>query len=233
MADQRPSPTDDAGSKSPLSGGSHGKELARGDRPGKDSVREPQPAVIAELLSAASTGDQKAWRSLLEIYTPRVFGLIRSQCADAELAREITQSTFCTVAAKLGEYVELGRFESWIFRIAMNRLRDEMRRRKRHAAPMDSTTMSSIEVALPGRSADAPRSDPERVASKILAEAMASLGEADREVINLRHVGGLSFKQMAETLNEPLGTLLARHHRTLRKLREFLEARGFDADSLF
>jgi RNA polymerase sigma-70 factor (ECF subfamily) len=229
----RPSSPDDSDREDPKLGGSSGAAWSRGARTGGESVREPQPAAIAHLLSAASNGDQDAWRSLLEIYTPRVIGLIRSQCADAELAREITQSTFCTVAAKLADYVELGRFESWIFRIAMNRLRDEMRRRKRHAAPMDSSTMTSMEVSIPGRSNEAPRSDPEGRASKLLADAMASLGESDREVINLRHIGGLSFKQMADALDEPLGTLLARHHRALRKLREFLEARGFDADGLF
>jgi len=181
---------------------------------------------IAEILSRAARGDQSAWRGLLEAYTSRVFGLIRSQCGDADLAEEITQSTFCTIAAKLAEYQELGRFESWIFRIAMNRLRDEMRRRKRHAISMD-------EAPLMGLATVAPPQEPSRLefgASGLLGEAIASLGESDREVINLRHVGGLSFKQMADALDEPLGTLLARHHRALRKLREFLELRGVDAD---
>ncbi|MGA0172078.1 MAG: sigma factor-like helix-turn-helix DNA-binding protein [Phycisphaerales bacterium] len=41
-------------------------------------------------------------------------------------------------------------------------------------------------------------------------------------MIELRHIGGMSFRQMAEHLDEPLGTLLARHHRALRKLREGL-----------
>jgi RNA polymerase sigma-70 factor (ECF subfamily) len=48
---------------------------------------------------------------------------------------------------------------------------------------------------------------------------MGTLSESDREVIELRHHAGLSFKQIAELVNEPLGTLLARHHRALRKLK--------------
>ena len=50
--------------------------------------------------------------------------------------------------------------------------------------------------------------------------SMERLSEEDREVIELRHHGGMSFKQMAETLGAPLGTLLARHHRALHKLRK-------------
>ncbi|MFO0827002.1 MAG: sigma-70 family RNA polymerase sigma factor [Phycisphaerales bacterium] len=184
---------------------------------------------LAALLATAARGDETAWRGLVQAYSPRVFGLIRSQCGDSDLAEEITQSTFCTIAAKLAEYEELGRFESWIFRIAMNRLRDEMRRRKRHARPMDESPMLSM-AAAPETPARAATADP--VAARLLREAIEGLGEADREVINLRHIGGLSFKQMADALDEPLGTLLARHHRALRKLREYLESRGLDADAL-
>lgn len=187
----------------------------------------PAPIDVAELLARAARGDERSWRRLVEHYSGRVFGLIRSHCGDADLAEEITQSTFCTVAAKLGEYEETGRFESWLFRIAMNRLRDEMRRRRRHAAPMEGEPLATFAVASaePSRGADP-------LASKLLVDAIAALSEADREVINLRHIGGLSFRQLAETLDEPLGTLLARHHRALRKLREYLEQRGLDAEGL-
>ena len=51
---------------------------------------------------------------------------------------------------------------------------------------------------------------------------MGGLSEKDREVIDLRHVGGLSFRQIGELLDEPVGTLLARHHRALAKLRDLM-----------
>ena len=56
--------------------------------------------------------------------------------------------------------------------------------------------------------------------------AMNELPEADREIIELRHHGGMSFKQMSELLEEPLGTLLARHHRALRKLKQLMGETG-------
>ncbi len=192
-------------------------------------ARQSSPAELAEMLASAAAGDERAWRGIVDTYVARVFGLIRSQCGDADLAEEITQSTFCTVAAKLRDYQEVGRFESWLFRIAMNRLRDEMRRRKRHASPMEEAPMASLAVASGERPDAARGADPG--ASRVLMEAIASLNEADREIVNLRHVGGLSFKQLADALNEPLGTLLARHHRALKKLREYLEERGVNADA--
>lgn len=83
---------------------------------------------IEPVLLRAAQGDVAAWQRIVTQYLPRVHGLLRAQCHDADLAEEIAQSTFCTLVSKLGEYTEQGKFEAWLFRIAMNRLRDEMRR---------------------------------------------------------------------------------------------------------
>ena len=177
--------------------------------------------VSADVLARAARGDEAAWRTIVGEYSGRVYGLLRSQGADPELAEEVTQSVFCTVAAKLAQYVEGGRFESWLFRIAMNRLRDDARRKRRHAKPAgENEVLEGLAGAAPDPSAG--RADAEELAA--LRRAVAQLSASDREVIDLRHVGGMSFKQMAEHLGEPLGTLLARHHRALAKLRGILEA---------
>ena len=68
--------------------------------------------------------------------------------------------------------------------------------------------------------------------TRIAAAAMARLPEADREIIELRHTGELSFKQLSDYYDEPVGTLLARHHRALKKLRAILEDMGVNAEDL-
>jgi len=73
--------------------------------------------------------------------------------------------------------------------------------------PMDEAPMMGLASLTPDRGAAPEATSDPRVAA-ILREAIEALGESDREVINLRHVGGLSFKQMADALDEPLGTLL-------------------------
>jgi RNA polymerase sigma-70 factor (ECF subfamily) len=84
---------------------------------------------------------------------------------------------------------------------------------------MDADVLGDLGPAAP---ADR-RATPEELAA--LRESMQQLGEADRLVIDLRHQGGMGFQQMADLLNEPLGTLLARHHRALRKLRDLIRRR--------
>ena len=175
--------------------------------------------AFEDTLHRAGQGDEQAWRIVVEAYSRRVFGLIRAQCGNADLAEEITQSTFCTIATKIDGYAEQGKFESWLFRIAMNRLRDEMRRRKRQATPVDEESLMGLGGAT---SANDPAAMTDPVESEALARAIDHLSEADRRIIHLRHLAELSFKQIADLLDQPLGTVLARQHRALKKLRSLM-----------
>lgn len=197
-----------------------------------------------ELLRLAAEGDADAWRSLIDEYTPRLFGLLMRQCGDRDLAEELTQATFVKLLVKLRErdaYTEQGQFDAWLFRIALNALRDEMRRRKRHATPMDmspANTPDATPNAWAGleptvRALGSPHASIHNFAPdhhalhaealQQLEDAVAQLPDADREVLHLRHTAGLSFAEIAETLDQPLGTVLARAHRALAKLRKIMQ----------
>ena len=201
-----------------------------------------EPVGVEALIARAVTGDGDAWRGLVEAYTRRVFGLVLRSCGDRDLAEEVTQATFVKLVAQLtdgGGYQERGRFEAFIFRIAMNHLRDEMRRRKRQARTMDMTggddadgeasPWAGAQDGLGDRGAAATRTphDPLEAVSTAeqvdrLRAAVATMSPADQEVLHLRHTAGLSFAQIAETLGQPLGTVLARGHRALGKLRAIM-----------
>jgi len=200
--------------------------VARANSPNADGSGSEMAGQVVDLLAQAARGDERAWRELISLYARRVFALARSRVRGDELAEEITQSVFATVASKLGkgEYTEQGKFEAWLFRVAMNRIRDEARRSKRQARSSQEAAFESLAAAAP---------EPDRDASPDvlrLRQAMNELTDQDREVIELRHHGGLSFKQLAELLDEPMGTLLARHHRALRKLKDLLGTPGDEQD---
>lgn len=178
----------------------------------------PEGPDLTPVLLAASQGDEKAWRRIVDLYARRVFALAQSRLRNPEVAEEITQSVFATLAAKLvgGGYTEQGKFEPWLFRIATNRIRDEQRRNRRHPVSHDAEAVE--------RTAARP-TDSDRESEQIdkLRAAMHQLADADREIIELRHHGQMSFAQLAEMLGEPIGTLLARHHRALAKLKALME----------
>jgi RNA polymerase sigma-70 factor (ECF subfamily) len=190
-------------------------------------IEAARRAEFEQQLVRAAAGDSAAWRVVVNAFAPRVHGLLRAQCRDDELAEEITQSTFCTIATKLGSYIENGRFEAWLFRIAMNRLRDEMRRRARQARTMDGEAFKRV--------AGASNNESGFVSVEVrdqLRLALSRMTEADREIIDLRHIGGLSFKALSDFYEEPVGTLLARHHRALKKLKAMLVELGVGAEDL-
>lgn len=178
---------------------------------------------LVTLLEQVARGDDRAWRKLLDRYAPRVYAMARSRVGQPELAEEITQSVFATVAERVmtGKYTDRGRFEPWLFRVTMNRVRDEFRRRKRH--PVESFDESAHDTVATdaGRGPDSAPAE-----HSALRRAMESLSDADRTVVELRHHGGLGFKQIATALDEPMGTVLARHHRALRKLKSILDTLG-------
>ncbi len=192
--------------------------------------RNPSDSPLDEVLARAADGEEEAWRTLVDRYASKVFAVVLRQCRDRELADEVTQTTFVKVVGSIRRYTERGRFEAWLFRIAMNQLRDEMRGRKRRAMPLtsgpDELGQDWLEVQA-SKAADSAAHDPVHRASRaeqieLLRQAIGRLSEADQRVLHLRHTAGLSFAQIAETLDEPLGTVLARGHRALGKLQKLM-----------
>jgi RNA polymerase sigma-70 factor (ECF subfamily) len=196
-------------------------EVAQGEA--ESPSRDAEIAYVSELVARAAGGDEQAWREIIGVYSRRVYALCRSRCKDHDASEEITQSVFVTVAQKLsgGEYGEEGKFEPWLFRITANRVRDYIRRLKHRPTAQDPDVLD-VSHAAPSLQRDAPELEASRDRTSRLRHAMDQLSESDREVVELRHHAGLSFKQIADTLGEPLGTLLARHHRALRKMKEVM-----------
>lgn len=180
-----------------------------------DDIREQIPDPVAALVARAARGDDGAWSALVDRYARRIYALAKSRLHDADLAEEVSQAVFMSVFQHVsgGRYTERGQFEPWLFRIAMNSVRDQVRRMARRASPLTHGDAAAVSMEPAGASGD----DIDR-----LRLAVSTLPDADQEVLSLRHQAGLEFKAIAELLGEPVGTLLARHHRALHKLRTLL-----------
>ncbi len=188
---------------------------------------DERPATeLAAVLDAARRGEGDAWATLVSLYARRLYAFARSKRLGPDEAEEIAQSVFATVSIKIqsGDYDERGSFEAWLFQIAANRVRDAIRKSKRGASAMAAIRDSAD---APGRAVRSDRDDTEERdpgQTAALHRAMDGLPDADREVVELRHRAGMSFKSIAAMLEQPVGTVLARHHRALRKLRDAIES---------
>jgi RNA polymerase sigma-70 factor (ECF subfamily) len=183
--------------------------------------------AIADLLARCQAGERAAWDTLVDAYWQRLFGYALRATNNAELAQDLVQETFLRIVQRLDKYDDQGKFEAWLFRILVNLVRDHGRSLARH--PTQSTVIESdgdrIELTdeLSGK-VPAPF-DPLHFQESLeaLQGALRRLPEGDRQILLLRHFADMPFKDIARTLNCPIGTVLARAHRALGKLRGLME----------
>jgi len=167
-------------------------------------------------------GDSGSLQTLLVAFAPRVYGLLFRLVGRADVAEDLMQETMLRAFRGLDAYRPEGKFRAWVFRIAVNLARDWIRRQPREpAVSLDDNEEPPVARSL--RAMDPPDGAmARREGSKRVEVALARLSAADREVLLLRYYGELAFKDIAQTTGEPLGTVLARAHRALKKLGELL-----------
>jgi len=166
------------------------------------------------LIRRARRGDREAFGDLVYRYREGAVNVVYRMCGDVHLAEDAAQDAFVRAWEALPRYRHRGTFKAWLYRIALNCARDALRR-QRPTADVDG---------LPLRS-DAP--GPERQmlqqerATRV-QEAVLGLPEASRAALVLREYEGFSYKEIAETLDIPMGTVMSRLHYARSRLREML-----------
>ena len=182
--------------------------------------------AVSLLLAQCQSGDKRAWDALVDTYWQRLFGFAWQSTKNRELAHDLVQETFLRVVQKLERYDHRDKFDAWLFRILVNLIRDQSRSRVRRpvrSTVIDTATGAEVTDDMPARICQP--CDPVHHQEDVqrLYEALEQLPEIDRQVLLLRHYGDMPFKEIAKTLGCPLGTVLARAHRALGKLRVFME----------
>lgn len=192
-------------------------------------MKSPEELDIA--VRQAQKGDQRGFDALVAEFAPRLYGFLHRMIGRREDAEDLVQEVFVRLVRMIGHYEHDGRFESWLFRIATNLARDRVRRLRRRPilGPLEHDGDGQPYGARPvsgksdGESVAADRLGESGEAGLRLERALAQLPDGEREVILLRHYGGMSFAEIANLMGTPLGTALARAHRGLGKLRGLME----------
>jgi RNA polymerase sigma-70 factor (ECF subfamily) len=182
---------------------------------------------LTKTIEAAQTGEKSALEELVDAYGPRVYGYLYRLLDDRQEAEDLLQDVFVRLVRGIGSYKHRENFDAWIFRIATNLVRDRVRRRQRR--PVFVATDDDIEPRAPLLGLRDSSPNPSETMERHeeidrLGRALNRLSDDEREVIVLRHFSQLSFKEIAGLLGAPVGTVLAKAHRTLAKLRKLMEA---------
>ena len=176
-----------------------------------------------DLVNLYQTGDQRAITELIERYKQRIFTSIFFLVKDRELAEDLFQETFIKIITSLrkNHYNEQGKFLPWALRISHNLVIDHFRKEKLMPLSHDSEEFSVFDV-LPQNE----RNPEERIIQDEKVAMVNSLLDrlpADqREVVILRHYGGLSFKEISKMLDININTALGRMHYAILKMREMV-----------
>lgn len=177
-----------------------------------------------ELVQAYIKGDQSAIEILIQRHRRKVFTYILLTIKNHQLAEDLFQETFIKVVQSLrgGRYRDNGRFLSWVIRIAHNLIIDHFRKEKQ----MNAVSNDDTEVDLfNSRKFSDDNIEELIVHNQIRAEIRSLINELpddQREVVLLRHYGGLSFKEIAEQTDVSINTALGRMRYALINLRKMI-----------
>lgn len=171
-------------------------------------MEEPQ---LDALVERCRRGEPGAWDALLGWLLPRTVRLLRGLCRDEALAEDLAQDTAEQVLRKLDRYEAGTRFRAWAATVAVNRYRDWLRKSRLDGAP---------EAPPVGGDPAAASEETERHGE--LWRQVLALREEERTVLCMKHLGGLTFQEIARALGRPLGTVLSLQHRALARLGKTL-----------
>jgi RNA polymerase sigma-70 factor, ECF subfamily len=181
----------------------------------------PLPQPDSFLLRNAQRGDEDAFRVIVETYEVPVFNYVLRMVNDRALAEDLTQEIFLRIYQGLGGFSLRCRFTTWLFQVAKNRVLDELRARERKPqSAVSLEDMPALEVV------DSP---PERVeAIDAVWRAVALLNPDLKMALLLRDIVGLSYTEIADSLEITLATVKWRIFKGREEVQLALEREGVE-----
>ncbi len=176
-----------------------------------------------ELIMLVARRDRVAFECLYDRHASKALGLAMRMFGERPVAEEIVQEAFWRVWKRASSFdTRRGDFVTWLLSIVHHLAVDELRRRRGQAplAEMDGNTEPFVNVADKGQ--DVAERAWSNLQSAEMRAALMQLPEAQRTVIELAYFEGLTRQEIAERLNEPLGTIHTRARLALSKLKELL-----------
>ena len=173
-----------------------------------------------QLISLFQRGDENAYIELVNRYKDKLINFIFNYLGDLELSEDVVQETMIKLYQKKHYYREIAKFSTWLYTIAKNLANTELRKRKRRKITLLS------QFSKDDKTYELPSNDPEPgqeiqtdIVNKIIKDAVDQLSEKFKIVIVLRDIQGLSYEDISEIINVPIGTVKSRINRARLQLQ--------------
>jgi RNA polymerase sigma-70 factor (ECF subfamily) len=186
---------------------------------------EPGGVPDEELVRRTLAGDQESFGTLVARYQDRLVSFLYRMLRDLDTAHDLAQEVFVRVYQALDRYDPQFKFSTWTFRVAHNLGIDELRRRKVRWVPLqrpESDEDGPRERELPGTGPTPYQELRNRQRGDAIHDAIERLPPDYRELILLRHMGELSYEEIAQLKKMPLGTVKNKLFRGRQMLKDRL-----------
>ena len=177
----------------------------------------------SQLLQRISLMEQDALEALYSRYSSPIYSLAMMMLKQPALAEEVTQDIFLNVWLKAGSYnPDRGAPKSWIMSVAHHKIIDAIRARRRTVAVGSSDEYDALDY-FPSSEASTEEQVEQNLDRERILKALQGLPDSQREVIMLAYFEGYSQSEIADSLNQPLGTVKTRVRLAMQKLRAILD----------
>jgi RNA polymerase sigma-70 factor, ECF subfamily len=198
--------------------------------------RTSRPTALASwsdeklLFNYQAQGDRRAFEELVGRYERELYGYLKHYLGSAEMAEDVFQQTFLQVHLKCHQFESGRKVRPWLYAVATNQAIDCQRRNRRHRmASLDrqlgaeSQEEPSALVKLLDSSEPGPAEQSESAEGYVeVHRAIEELSEQTKQVVMLVYFQGLKYREAAEALSIPVGTVKSRLHAAIQKLNESL-----------
>jgi RNA polymerase sigma-70 factor (ECF subfamily) len=188
------------------------------------------PVSTEDLIQRFQQGQSGAFDALFDRYKDYVYRVAFFVARNSGDAEEVVQETFIDVLRALPRYDTAGpaRFETWLYRVTVNRCRSRFRRKRLPSADWDEIG-EQVERIINGHPDHQPEpSTISREQKAALWQAVDTLPEAHREVVVLRYQAGLSYEEIAQAMEINIGTVKSRLYNAHKKLGTLLAEAAAD-----
>jgi RNA polymerase sigma-70 factor (ECF subfamily) len=170
-----------------------------------------------ELVIRAQGGERNAFSELVRLHAQGVLSVIYRYCGDSQIAEDSAQETFIQAWLHLASFRPQASLRNWLYRIAINTATDMLRKEKR----ILPGAMEDFHLADPQPGPEGLFLQEERTA--LVQKAILSLPDASRAVLVLKEYEGLSYREIADALDIPIGTVMSRLNYARGLLKRNLE----------
>ncbi len=176
-----------------------------------------------EIIQRCLDGDGEQYALLVDRYKDMAYSIAYRMVGDGDIAKDLAQESFISAYGALEEFRRGAKFSSWLYRIVVNKCKDHLR------AGRETVAVDEMIDIIPAGDRNPEQTTSARQTGDVIQRALNALPVEYRDVIVLKHLEELDYREIAGILGATVNALKVRAHRGREILKRLLEEMGVSA----